>query len=269
MNTLPEADEKRAFEMYSKLYSKALPHAGELSKDDLEIADFGISDNFDEFRKLGLGLKVVSNHSADYNHALVGHTGKILINLPFQLLPEHQHVDVDVLVKGSPVPEGYSLVKDAVNGFEGIHSYNEDGSVKEKDGTPVFRFADNDFVIVQSLSRSSRLKSAPLFHFEGKSETFKMICGDAVMLSDEAKVLSSPVDHFTIPDRFHNRIEKVRVEEKITTKSMIYLAPGSEVLLPKHTKHALVAGEEGAVYLEFSTPSLDEADVFTDKRVIR
>jgi hypothetical protein len=269
LNTLPEADEQKAFELYSELYSKALPHAGELAPGDLEIADLGIAENFDEFKKLGVALKVVSNYSADYNRALVGHTGKVLLNLPFQLLPEHQHVDVDVLANGSAVPDGYTLVRDMVNGFEGIYSYNPDGSVKEEHGKPVFRFRDSENVIVQSMSFRSRLKSAPLFHFEGKSETFKMIYGDGVLLADDAKVLSSPVDHFTIPDRFHNRIAKVRAGEKITTKSMIYMAPGSEVLLPKHTKHALVAGEEGAVYLEFSTPSLDEADVFTDKRVIR
>jgi len=44
---------------------------------------------------------------------------------------------------------------------------------------------------------------------------------------------------------------------------------GMNVLLSKNTKHAFMGGKNGCVYLEFSTPSMDEADRFTDKRVIR
>jgi len=55
----------------------------------------------------------------------------------------------------------------------------------------------------------------------------------------------------------------------ITTQREIYMTMETNVLLPKGTKHAFLAGPKGAVYLEFSTPSMDEADRYSDPRVIR
>ena len=191
------------------------------------------------------------------------------MNLPWQVLIEHEHADVEVLPKGSEIPEGYSLLRDEVNNFSGIKEYNEDGTPKVIDGQQQYRFKDSDYAIVVSKKKGAELPAEAadrlIHHFEGKSETFKMIYGDAVLFSDGAVILSSPVDANVIPDRFNTEIERVNV----TTTRKIYLAPGSEVLLPKHTKHSVLAGADGAVYLEFSTPSLDEADIFTDKRVIR
>jgi hypothetical protein len=169
------------------------------------------------------------------------------------------------------VPEGYVKISDLVNEFKGIYDYNFDGSIKIKDEKPVFRFKNEENLIVQSKFKDEKIISNEkiLFHFEGKSETFKIIYGDMIVFADDAKILSSPIDPYLIPDRFQSIIHKLRDNEKITTKSMMYMTAGAEILLPKYAKHALVAGEKGAVFLEFSTPSLDEADVFTDKKVIR
>lgn len=254
-----------ARQLYKALYTKALPHAGEPDLQDIEIASYNISSDLDEFKKTGLGLKVVVIHSTDTGRTQTGHTGKVLMNLPWQVLIEHQHADVEVLPKGSEVPDGYTLLRDAVNDFEGIKEYDPDGTPKTADGEQKYRFRDSEYVIVVSDSEQSKPPQEQVFHFEGKSETFKMIYGDAVLFSDRAQVLSSPVDPNVIPDRFSPEMDRVNA----TTSRKIYLAPGSEVLLPKHTKHSVLAGAEGAVYLEFSTPSLDEADVFTDERVIR
>ena len=273
--SLPETDVLVAKQLYQALYTKALPHAGKLALKDIEIASYNIAPNLDEFKKVGLGLKVIVIHSPEYSAAKtsIGHTGKVLMNLPWQVLLEHSHADVEVLPAGTAAPEGYVLVKDIVNGFYGIREYNDDGTPKVVGGEQQYRYLDMDYAIMQSESRDSKLPSemleAIVHHFEGKSETFKMIYGDAVLFSDDAIVLSSPVDVNVVPDRFNAEIDKVRAEQVITTTKMIYMAPGSEILLPKHTKHALLAGADGAVYLEFSTPSLDEADVFSDERVMR
>ena len=49
----------------------------------------------------------------------------------------------------------------------------------------------------------------------------------------------------------------------------IELNPGEQYTLYPNTKHWFKAGVEGAVVSEFSTKSRDDADIFTDKRIIR
>ncbi|MFC1753835.1 hypothetical protein ACFL96_10670, partial [Thermoproteota archaeon] len=118
------SDKKKAKQAYRKLYNKAFPYAGDIDLQRIEIASFNLSD----FKKVGLGLEVEVIHSADEG----GHTGKVLMNLPGQLMPEHQHVDIIVLPKNSRVPAGYVGINENVNDFVGILHYNEDGSVKKK-----------------------------------------------------------------------------------------------------------------------------------------
>lgn len=49
----------------------------------------------------------------------------------------------------------------------------------------------------------------------------------------------------------------------------IILRPGQQYTLPPGTLHWFQAGDEGAVVSEFSTPSYDEKDIFTDPRIRR
>jgi D-lyxose ketol-isomerase len=49
----------------------------------------------------------------------------------------------------------------------------------------------------------------------------------------------------------------------------VVLGPGEQHTIPPDTLHLFEAGEEGAIVSEFSTRSRDEADVFTDPRVVR
>ena len=49
----------------------------------------------------------------------------------------------------------------------------------------------------------------------------------------------------------------------------VVLQPGEQRTIPPDTLHWFRAGEEGAVVSEFSTQSRDEADVFTDPRIVR
>jgi D-lyxose ketol-isomerase len=49
----------------------------------------------------------------------------------------------------------------------------------------------------------------------------------------------------------------------------IALGPGDQHTIPPDTLHRFQAGAEGAIVSEFSTRSRDDADVFTDPRIVR
>ncbi|MGH0054262.1 MAG: D-lyxose/D-mannose family sugar isomerase [Sphaerochaetaceae bacterium] len=66
--------------------------------------------------------------------------------------------------------------------------------------------------------------------------------------------------------------ENRKAEEKkgvYTVFHEIVLHPGEQYTLSPNTKHWFEAGSEGAVVSEFSTPSFDEKDIFTDPRIQR
>ncbi|MFC4551324.1 D-lyxose/D-mannose family sugar isomerase, partial [Halorussus sp. GCM10023401] len=58
-------------------------------------------------------------------------------------------------------------------------------------------------------------------------------------------------------------------EEHYTASEEIHLEPGEQYTIPPDTRHWFVAGEDGAVISEFSSPSFDEKDVFTDPKIDR
>ena len=58
-------------------------------------------------------------------------------------------------------------------------------------------------------------------------------------------------------------------EGQYTVFHEIVLNPGEQYTLLPDTKHWFKAGKSGAVISEFSTRSVDEADIFTDERIIR
>ncbi len=58
-------------------------------------------------------------------------------------------------------------------------------------------------------------------------------------------------------------------EMHFTVWHEIRLQPGQQYTLAPDTKHWFQAGAEGAIVSEFSTRSTDEADIFTDPRIIR
>ena len=49
----------------------------------------------------------------------------------------------------------------------------------------------------------------------------------------------------------------------------IELTPGKQYTIAPNTGHWFQAGDEGAIVSEFSSPSRDDADVFTDPRIVR
>ena len=97
-------------------------------------------------------------------------------------------------------------------------------------------------------------KHPPVQTRPGKQETFRCRTGEVYLYvpgkpaaAPKAKV---PTQHYTV---FHE----------------ILLRPGDQYTLPPETLHWFQAGSEGAIVSEFSSPSVDEADIFTDPNVKR
>ena len=260
-----------ASERYAELYEKALPGTGGIEPSRIEIATFNCSETFEEFQQVGLGLETVVIFRSEDGQ---GHTGKVLLNLPGQLLLEHEHVDTIVLKKDAAIAPGFVRLAELINGFTGIKKYNSNASVaKDSEGNEIHLYRDSEYEIVQAANGMDEYPAgdAVVEVFPGKSETFKAVYGDGVLFADTAQVIYAPpgVNPDAIPEELLPRIGKIRDEQALTTKRMIYMTRGMNVLLAKNTKHAFMGGKSGCVYLEFSTPSMDEADRFTDKRVIR
>ena len=92
---------------------------------------------------------------------------------------------------------------------------------------------------------------------EGKEETFRCRYGQ-VFLYVEGEVT---------PDLKTRPPEPP--EGKYTVFHEIILNPGEQYTLAPNTKHWFKSGKNGAVVSEFSTKSMDEADIFTDERIVR
>lgn len=92
---------------------------------------------------------------------------------------------------------------------------------------------------------------------EGKEETFRCRYGEVYLYVDgeetpnrKTEPPKDSAEHYTV---FHE----------------IVLKPGEQFTIPPNTRHWFQGGPEGAVVSEFSTPSTDESDVFTDQRIQR
>ena len=96
----------------------------------------------------------------------------------------------------------------------------------------------------------------------GKQETFRCRWGTVylyVEADDESEAVA--LDQRTVDPPMR--------EEYYTARREVALRPGEQFTIPPDTKHWFRAGEEGAVISEFSSMSVDEADVFTDPEVDR
>jgi D-lyxose ketol-isomerase len=87
----------------------------------------------------------------------------------------------------------------------------------------------------------------------GKEETFRCRWGKVYLYvegDNNAKLTPPDNGIFTV---FHE----------------VELSPGEQYTIYPNTKHWFRAGKDGAVISEFSTKSVDEADIFTDERIVR
>lgn len=127
------------------------------------------------------------------------------------------------------------------------------------EGLELVVYANNDRYCAKELVLFPRQtcpehKHPPVQGRPGKQETFRCRTGEVYLYvpgtpasAPKAKV---PTQHYTV---FHE----------------IVLKPGDQYTLPPETKHWFQAGSEGAIVSEFSSPSVDEADIFTDPNVKR
>lgn len=93
--------------------------------------------------------------------------------------------------------------------------------------------------------------------YPGKEETFRCRWGEVYLYipgeptkEPKGRVPANRKKHFTV---WHE----------------IFLKPGEQYTLKEKTLHWFQAGPEGAVISEFSTPSFDELDIFTDPDIKR
>lgn len=93
--------------------------------------------------------------------------------------------------------------------------------------------------------------------YSGKEETFRCRYGTVYLYIEGEETADRkaaiPSGYETTYTAFHERI----------------LEPGEQYTMQPNTKHWFQAGPEGAVISEFSTPSFDEYDIFTDAKIRR
>lgn len=96
-----------------------------------------------------------------------------------------------------------------------------------------------------------------LLDYPGKEETFRCRYGE-VYLYVPGEPAGNPRADVPMPYREH-----------MTVWHEIYLKPGEQYTLKEQTLHWFQAGPEGAVVSEFSTPSFDDQDIFSDPGIVR
>ncbi|WP_309221837.1 D-lyxose/D-mannose family sugar isomerase [Halorussus sp. MSC15.2] len=103
----------------------------------------------------------------------------------------------------------------------------------------------------------------PFDDYPGKRETFRCRAGEVFLFveSDDGDADATRREDWSV--------EPPGREEFYTAEQEIHLEPGEQYTIPPDTRHWFKAGEEGAVVSEFSSPSYDEKDVFTDPKIDR
>lgn len=94
----------------------------------------------------------------------------------------------------------------------------------------------------------------------GKQETLRCRWGKLYLYVENNKTLSESDIQVNLP--YKNR-------EYYTASTEIVLLPGEQYTLKPDTLHWFKAGKDGAVISEFSSPSDDSSDVFTNPNVQR
>ncbi|WP_067838958.1 D-lyxose/D-mannose family sugar isomerase [Amphibacillus sediminis] len=95
---------------------------------------------------------------------------------------------------------------------------------------------------------------------EGKQETFRCRWGEVYLYVESDKQLVPEQISVSIPEKH---------KPYYTASKEIHLKAGDQYTIAPRTKHWFKAGSEGAVISEFSSPSFDEFDLFTNPNVKR
>jgi D-lyxose ketol-isomerase len=98
--------------------------------------------------------------------------------------------------------------------------------------------------------------------YPGKRETFRCRAGEVYLyVETEDASEETPREEWSVSPPMR--------EEFYTARKEVHLDPGEQYTIPPDTRHWFEAGEDGAVISEFSSPSYDEKDVFTDPEIDR
>lgn len=97
----------------------------------------------------------------------------------------------------------------------------------------------------------------PFEGYQGKEETFRCRYGGCYLY-----VEGEPAGRPAV-------MPPATGQEHYTVFHEVKLLPGEQYTIPPNTKHWFAAGSNGAVISEFSTPSYDEKDRFTDPAIRR
>jgi D-lyxose ketol-isomerase len=269
-------DRSSAIGRYQELYARAYPGAGTMPANVVEIATFGLSETIEDFQRVGLGLWTI-----DISYG--GHyTGKVLMNLPGQILPQHRHNTTYIGYKGffdGLVQLGkVEHLVGKINDFKGIYEYNPDGTVKMCAKGPKLRFDAEIFDIVQPASFLWELNPEIITEnnitvLPGKIETFRPVFGHGILFCnrDEVDVLhpKQAEAFWRVPQMMRRIVAQAQERTKIITGDTLFLTGGVIVRLHRNANHAFVAGKDGAVYEEYSAESMDCGDRFVDPAIFR
>jgi len=129
----------------------------------------------------------------------------------------------------------------------------------EAEGLEIVVYENNDRYCAKELvlfphQTCPEHKHPPVQGRPGKQETFRCRKG-VVYLYVPGQPTASP--KAKPPSEFY------------TVFHEIVLNPGEQYTLPPETLHWFQAGPDGAIVSEFSSPSVDEADIFTDPNIKR
>lgn len=97
----------------------------------------------------------------------------------------------------------------------------------------------------------------PFNGYIGKEETFRCRYGTVYLYVEGEPTANGAVKPPENGFEYYTVFHEVR------------LKPGDQFTIPVNTLHWFRAGSEGAVISEFSSPSYDERDIFTDPRIKR
>ncbi len=132
----------------------------------------------------------------------------------------------------------------------------------ERTGLEIVVYTNNDRYCAKELflfpsQTCAEHRHPPFDNDPGKMETFRCRAGK-VWLYVEGERSRTIQAH--IPEGS---------EAYYTVFHEIELHPGEQYTIPPNTRHWFQSGSEGAVVSEFSSPSHDEFDIFTDPRIGR
>ncbi|MEN6357594.1 MAG: D-lyxose/D-mannose family sugar isomerase [Armatimonadota bacterium] len=129
----------------------------------------------------------------------------------------------------------------------------------ESEGLEIVVYVNNDRYCAKEMlifpyQTCPEHKHPPIADRPGKQETFRCRKGEVYLYVSGGPVSSpkakAPSEYYTV---FHE----------------IVLKPGEQYTIVPETLHWFQAGPEGAIVSEFSSPSVDEADIFTDLNIKR